>query len=432
MKKLNDKNDIWILEPTVEDLTAGADYASITLPWTFNRMMLNTGSKGQKSRALNIAKGIIGQEMLNRELAKRTIQAELERKSHRDTDMYDLSILIQGNETKLDLKSINFFTDYASLGRLPLSAELIIENAAYPGPDWRRFFPMLIPHTQIVQSKEAYCFAIASSIDLRNDIDTNRIGHALTAFPFGEMLGFASSKKLCLAREEAGKGFYITCSYSAKSLFDSPISLKVLGEWKESRQEILIKLSPGKVARNIGPFSCVSSFQIDREDYDKLYGEIEISISRNDYDAVVFNTSRVNVNSPPGEVLTISRADFCNLMLPTDYTLYVIGWIFKDEFLELCKNYSGWVWPYDKVNKFENMPWSQITEKDLKSITKAGFEGTLQNNPRLLKAGWMKTNGRGGGSCCYVFPNIGQNGGVKETNLFILPQDLYTMDSLIE
>ena len=42
----------------------------------------------------------------------------------------------------------------------------------------------------------------------------------------------------------------------------------------------------------------------------------------------------------------------------------------------------------------------------------------------------MKTTGRGGGACCYVYPNIGANGGVKETNLYVLPQDLRTIASL--
>ena len=37
-------NDIWVLKPTIDDLKVGANYAAITLPWTFNRMMMNTGS----------------------------------------------------------------------------------------------------------------------------------------------------------------------------------------------------------------------------------------------------------------------------------------------------------------------------------------------------------------------------------------------------
>ena len=48
MKLISDPDDIWVLKPTEKDLLAGAKYAAITLPWTFNRMMMNTGSSGSK------------------------------------------------------------------------------------------------------------------------------------------------------------------------------------------------------------------------------------------------------------------------------------------------------------------------------------------------------------------------------------------------
>jgi hypothetical protein len=84
----------------------------------------------------------------------------------------------------------------------------------------------------------------------------------------------------------------------------------------------------------------------------------------------------------------------------------------------------------DKIDKYRNQAWSQITEDDQHRLEATGFAGSIQDKPRLLKAGWMKTTGRGGPACCYVFPNIGANGGVKETNLYILAQDLYTMNAL--
>ena len=113
-----------------------------------------------------------------------------------------------------------------------------------------------------------------------------------------------------------------------------------------------------------------------------------------------------------------------------DYTLYVIGWTYKDEFLQACRQYTGWVWPMDSIDKFKNQAWTQITEADRRKLEKKGFGNSIQGTPRMLRAGWLKTTGKGGGACCYVFPNIGANGGVKETNLYILPRDLYTMDSL--
>src|ERR1700677_2414763 len=123
MKKFSKRGDVWTLHPLEQDLLEGARYASISLPWTFNRMMMNTGSKGQQSRALNIAKGIVGQEMLKRALGEQGIKAQTQRKSHRSDDLFDFHVTMGGELTRLDLKTNNYFTNYAALGRQPLSRE---------------------------------------------------------------------------------------------------------------------------------------------------------------------------------------------------------------------------------------------------------------------------------------------------------------------
>lgn len=128
MQKLKTKDDIWILTPNEEDLKAGAYYAAVSLPWTFNRMMLNTSSSGQQSRALNIAKGVVGQEMLKREMLRLGIKAQTQRKSYRDEDLFDFHVEIEGVLTKLDLKSIHYFTDYKPLGRTPFSVDLLLST----------------------------------------------------------------------------------------------------------------------------------------------------------------------------------------------------------------------------------------------------------------------------------------------------------------
>ncbi len=429
MQKLKTTTEVWVLTPTADDLKAGAHYAAVSLPWTFNRMMLNTSSAGQQHRALNIAKGVVGQEMLLRAVTRIGIKAKTQRKSHRDEDLFDLHVMIAGALTKMDLKSVNYFTNYAPVGRTDFSRELLLRHSGYAGSDWRTFFPMLVPHTQIEQSKEAYCFAIASSVDLRKDIATNRKAYALTAFPYAEYLPFLSSKKLCLMREEANKGIYLQLSYETDSLLASEMTLSIIGEWAGKPNVQSVQLKPG-AAKQAGPFSCVSSFQIDKESYDQFDGGIEMFVKKNDFKTSVLNSQKRNVNEIPDETFVLTRADFCNLYLPTDYTLYVIGWTRKDEFLQACRQYTGWVWPMDKIDKFKNQAWSQITEADQHRLEATGFGSSIQDKPRLLRAGWLKTTGRGGGACCYVFPNIGANGGVKETNLYILPQDLYTMDTL--
>ena len=429
MRKLRAKEDIWVLKPSTEDLEAGAHYAAVSMPWTFNRMMLNTSSNGQRSRALNIAKGVVGQEMLKRAMHRAGIKADTQRKSHRDEDLFDFNAEIRGIRTKLDLKSVNYYTNYDPVGREPFSEELLMKHAEYAGPEWRTFFPMLVPHTQIEQSKQGYCFAIARSIDLRKDIATNRSGYALTAFPYGRHLGFLSNQKLCLQREEAEQGFYVGLMYGKDSMFYSEVNLTVIGEWAGKLNEVEVMLPPGEV-KQVGPFSCISSFQLDTNSYNQFDGWVEIVVKRNDFTRPVLNASKRNINMVPSESFHLSRSDFCNLFLPRDYTLFVIGWTYKDEFLQACRQYTGWVWPLDSIDKFKNQDWTQITERDRKTLAAKGFGSSIQASPRMLSAGWLKTTGRGGGACCYVFPNIGANGGVKETNLYVLPRDLYNMDSL--
>ena len=143
MRKLKTKEDVWLLTPSANDLKAGAYYAAVSLPWTFNRMMLNTTSAGQQHRALNIAKGVVGQEMLKREMQRVGIKAQTQRKSYRDEDLFDFNAEIGGTLTKLDLKSVNYFTDYAPIGREPFSVDLLMKYAGYADADWRTFFPML-------------------------------------------------------------------------------------------------------------------------------------------------------------------------------------------------------------------------------------------------------------------------------------------------
>lgn len=422
--------DIWELKPLAEDLEAGARYASITLPWTFNRMAYNTGSKGQQGRGLNIAKGIVAQKMLSRALSERNVVAEVQRKSHRDDDLFDFQVVINGKMSKLDLKSWNYFSNYNVSGREPFTSALIEKNAGYAGPEWRKFFPMLVPHTQIGQEKEAYCFGLASSIDFRNNVEADRDGYILTAYPYGVVQPFMSSSKLCLVREEEGKGIFLKLTWQPGFIGKSNMGISIVGEWDNQVSKTVIMLKGGK-PKILGPFSCISSFQISHEEYnDWVNGTIEIGIAKNELTKQVLNSVRRNVNIIPAACMTLERNDFCNLMLPNDYTLYLIGWLTKEEFLEACKKYTGWVWPYDRVSRFNNQAWEQITDDDRKKITRAGFADCIQEKPRLVKAGWLKTTGRGGGACCYVYPNIGSNGGIKETNLYVLAQDLHTMEEL--
>jgi len=421
---------IWELSATSADLTYAASFASTTLPWTFNRMFLNTSPKGQKTRALNIVKGIVAQEMMRRKLEQLSVKVKTDN-SYRKSDMFDFLIKVNGKFTKIDLKTFNYYNNYAVVGREKLTKKFICSNENYSGPDWRNFFPMLMPHTQILQDKEAYCFGIADSIDFRDSLFEYRKEFFLSAFPYGDCLPFFSSVKLCKERENNNKGIYLRVDYHKSSLFSiENTELEIIGEWAGKPQNIKVKFGKNNFVNNIGPFSIIASFKMAKSDFDNFDGKFDISISKNDYKAPILNTARKNINTPPDVVLEISKTNFCNLMLPYNFKLYMIGWILKDEFLKRCKKYPAYVWPKDSVNKFENQPWNQITDNDKKAIERAGFSDCLESKPRKFNAGWLKTNGKGGGTCCYVFPNIGRYGGVKETNLYVLIKDLKEMDKL--
>lgn len=433
MTLLSSADEIWELAPTKEDLEAGARYAAISLPWTFNRMNAGSASKNQQERATRITKGIVAQEMLRRALRAKGIEPQIDRTDYRSKDMFDFELDLNGTRSRLDLKTINYYTNYAPMGRSPLTSNLIIDNADYGGPDWRHFFPALVPVDQLSQDKQAYAFAIAASIDFRRDMTTNRPWHSMTSFPYGpEWMTFVGSTKLIKAREQETQGFYVRFFYQGAGMFDpTAIHLTVRGEWDAQLQEIEINLPRNGVAENVGPFSSLLSFHLPFEEYGRFEGRILITVSQNNFTSRIDNSLRRNLNTLPTEDLVLSKVDFCNLMLPSDYRMFFSGWIMKEQFLEMCRNYTGWVWPKNSINPYENQAWSQITEDDRRKMESAGFDDCIERG-LPIQAGMMKTTGRGGGACCYVFPNIGSMGGVKDTNSFVLPQDLHIMATLGE
>jgi hypothetical protein len=430
MPKLTKASEIVTLASTASDRKIGAKYASRTLPWTFNRMSMGTKAKNQGARALNIAKGIVAQEVLQRELETRGIDVELHRKSHRSNDLFDFRIRRDGAVMLLDVKSIAYYNDYAEVGRPAFSKQLIIDNRDYPGPDWRKFFPMLMAHTQVHQAKDAYVFIISESVDLRKTVVEGRSDFLIAAFPYGAGVPFYSSKRLCLAREDVKKGFNIKLEYQPIGLFGKEnIHAEVLYEWAGKTEQEQIVLKAGTQSKSIGPISALNCISLDQSSYEKMSGTIIAWCTTNTFVDSVLNSRMDNINVPPSEALQYTREDFCNLCLPDDYKLHCIGWIAKQEFLEACKQYPAWVWPIDSKDRFLNSCWSQISERDQKMLDRLGVGDRIDRKPTRIKFGLMKTSGRGPGACCYVFPNIFGTG-VRETNLFVLPQDLQTMASL--
>jgi hypothetical protein len=411
------KKDIISLKPTERQKSRGSDYALKTLPWTFNRMMNNTSTTGQNSRALNIAKGVVAQSLLKSVLAEMGIRAEEEKKSHRDSDLFDLRFRIGDKETKFDFKSFNVYTDYSLKGREPFSIDFLLNHQSYSGPKWTEFFPMLVPHTQIKQDKEAYIFALGTSRDFRKwDPASTQKNNILATFPFGESLPFYMSPKLCLEREKAKQGFFVKVSIENNVLANSKGKFILTGEY--NGKTVNYELYTDVKNKVVGPFSCLSSLWTKEISTLLALESMTINLDRNEMKSPVLSATRKNLNVEPEEI-EFRQRDFCNLILPDDYEMHVLGWITKEGYRARCLTYPAWIWPKDSEDKYSNQSWKTFSDGDRTAMSKMLGDELEPTN----QMGIMKTTGRGGGAACYFYPNI-HGGGIKETNFYVLLSDL--------
>lgn len=427
MEKLSRTDQIWSVIPSSTHRHYAADYASCTLPWTFNRM-----SKDPLNRGINIVKGLTAQGALQDAFTSRSIPFENQYKSYRSTDTYDLRLV--GSSLELDVKAISYYRGYPGDIRPPFSLQYIIDNRDYAGRDWRRFFPMLLTHTQIKKSKNVSVFAITESVDVRQPVLGGRSFDFIYAYPHGESatIEFFGSKGISNAREQAGRGLFLNLKWLADSLFaTNPLHITLMYEWDGERMEAPVALIPNHGSDVVGPMSVFSGIRMSVDAFESFNGSIRINIVRNDLvEPVLIQSTGRNVNVLPHEDMFFTRADFGNLVLPDDFRVHFLGWIEKDEYFRACLKYPGWFCPKDSQGREFNRPWSGVSQKDSALLEKLGWEDRVQGNPPTIAAGLMKTTGHQG-ACCYVFPNVFSSG-VKETNLYVLPQDLWSMDSLIE
>lgn len=421
---------VWTATANTDELAEGVRYASISLPWTFNRMMMRSSTTGQNNRAYNIAKGIVGQEIVTRVLTENGIDVELPRKSHRDDDLFDIRVSIDGTTRAVDLKTVNYYSDYSDK-RPPFSPEYVMQHADYDGPNWREFFPMMIPHTQLNQDKEVYIFAIADSIDFRADLTAGRSEHDIIGFPYGDMCEFLQADRLIDARENATDGVYVTIQYNTgEDASETALPVELIGEWDGDLVHKETTVTPESTVSKLGPFSCLNSIRIPPKAYfDHFDGSLEFTVDTNELDEPVRNTTGRNLNQIPDETMVLEKSEFCNLRLPDDYTVHFFGWTTKDEFRQRCRTYRSWVWPDDSADPSKNTPWSQLSDDDRTKLQRIGFEDTIQSEAHRIGAGLLKGIPMSGGACTYVYPNQ-YGGGLRETNLYVLPQDLRTMDTI--
>lgn len=415
MSRLETVDQIWEIQPTLEDKYLGARYAGISLFWTYDRMKQEQrGSHAKRNRAFNIAKGHAAQLALHRELSTRGVDVELEEKSHRVTDSYDLRFPSHSAFDYLDVKTFNHFTNYGVDEKPPLTPELISENFAYDGPEWGHFFPLLVPYDQFTHAKDAYCFGIASSIDYRNRI-TGREGYELYAFPdTDEQCGQFLVTEI-ESREQADRGFRLSVDSTGRDLPEEH-KLKIIGEWDGGIKEQWVPI--GNQQTPFGKIAGVDSFKIRKKTYrllEQTGAEISINVVESDIELPKPNTE-----------LTVSADDFHNLLIPADFTIYVLGWIPKLGFQNRALNHPGWTNP-SQTEFTRNQPWDNISSADKRLFESKNVDWTVSEDNTVQGA--VRKN-----SSCYYYPKLNRQnihyGGLRKTNLYVVPADLHPVDDL--
>lgn len=414
MDRVTDAGDIWTLTPTLEDRYLGARYAGISLPWTWDRMeQENDRRHATRNRAFNVVKGQVAQRALRRALADRGADVRVQEKSHRETDAYDLRFDSHPAVTDLDLKTFNHFADYGVDEKPPLDAGLIADNATYEGPEWGRFFPQLVPADQFSQDKDAYCFAVSDSIDYRTTVE-GRPGYELYAFPTPDAAVGDYLVSDIAERDAAEEHFSLALRVDAPERIGD-LSVKVVGERNGDLEEEWVDVGADPAV--VGPLAGVDSFKVREDAYrtlDRTDAEIVVSIEAADRPA-------------PAGSMRLGAADFHNLLLPTEFTVYVVGWLPKSAFRERAIRRPGWVGP--AADSFpENRPWDFVTDEDRREFRQQGLEWVLADDGGVRGA--LRRN-----AGCYYYPKINPDdlryGGLRKTNLYVLPGDLRPMDALV-
>lgn len=446
MKKLESSSQIWKTKVTPADYEESLDYATISLPWTFDR--LHYGPRTQNAvnnRLWHIMSGVLNQTLLERELKARGYKCEMDWSHYRLTDIFDFKI---GNAI-YDVKTQSIFAEYDEQNdRERFSPDLLINNMSYPGPKWRRFFPMTVPMTQINVDhlKTGYIFGIADMpYDQRKLEPREGDGGFWCAAPWGDAHTFFHKTRLIQRREDTATGFYPVLEWKKKQSTldqsDRAVETTLFGEWAGDKRVKTVKLGPGERKMVNAQMSSLSCVKVDHPA--SLGGDTIRIMVKNEFREKVpdiTNPSK-NLNNPKFE-WDLGVDSFVNLMVSKKYVVYWIGHIPLEEFTNRFLEYPSYFIPHPK-NMDENVPgklsddskdeMERLDKRREKAIAESKKTPWPELSPHVgggkIKFGLMVAAtrfGRNLGAACYVYPPFAWS----ESALYVLPQDLYPMGSL--
>ncbi|MBT0158971.1 hypothetical protein G4O51_03190 [Candidatus Bathyarchaeota archaeon A05DMB-2] len=449
MKKLENASEIWgpykIEKPDIE---GAIEYATISLPWTFDRMRY--GPKKQHTvndRLIHILLGVLNQTILERVLTEKGYKCSKQWKRYRDSDIFDFHV----NGRKYDVKTTHIYSEYSSkVNREDFSPELLMANKDYAGPEWRHFFPVMVPISQLTvdKIKDAYIFGISETYQDIRHIEPKKLDKGFwCAAPFGKAFFFMQSTYVIRRREEEGKGFRVRISWkrNQRSLIGQrkTATLTIFGEWAGERQTEKIDLRESKTLISEKTFSSLSCLRFTHpaimDDFDQIIVTVE-----NDFREIITkpNNPRINLNDANFEWI-LGKDSFVNLRMPDDYCIWWIGFIPFTIFATTFPSYPSYFIPHPKDMSI-NVPGQAITKvkEKLEYLSrrreKAISEGknipwpdfvSLIGKKGRINAGLLVAAQRFGrpiGAACYFYPPFG----FQETAIYVLPKDLYCLDFL--
>jgi hypothetical protein len=104
------------------------------------------------------------------------------------------------------------------------------------------------------------------------------------AYPYGDAMPFYTYKKLCMERENAKKGFYVTLEYERNNLLSgSDVEVTVLYEWADNNKETTVVLKPGSKSKVIGPISVLNCISLTRKQYETFSGLLMVNVAKNEF-----------------------------------------------------------------------------------------------------------------------------------------------------
>lgn len=448
LKKLSSVQEILgPFEAQKSEIEEAINYAKVSLPWTFDRMRY--GPRAQNSvndRLIHILLGVLNQTILERVLTGKGYECSKQWKKYRDSDVFDFIV----NKKIYDVKTTHIYSEYSEANkREEFSPKLLLSNKDYEGPEWRHFFPMMVPISQLTVDtiKDAYIFGISETYqDLRHTTPMKTDRGFWCAAPFGSAFYFMQSTRVIKQREEEGKGFKIRASWKrSQDTINGKrkkATMTLFGEWAGDRQTETLELSERKTKTGVKEFSSLSCIRLEHPALLDEFDEIFISVE-NEFDKFIARPTNPKINlNDPNFVWKVGSQSFVNLQIPKDYHVFWVGFIPFTSFTSLFPSYPSYFIPHPS-NMDINQPGKAVPniKERLEGLNRRR-EKALAEGKRIpwpdfvsfirggeIKAGLLIARqrfGRSIGAACYFYPPYG----FQETAIYVLPKDLYCMEYL--